>query len=56
MQNDGLVVVGQGKSDEIPSLILNLGFALKIYLNDATHNEIYKSDKQLWMLILRVIF
>ena len=32
MQNDDLMVVGQGKSDEIPSLILQCGFALNVYL------------------------
>ena len=36
-----LVVVGQGKSDEIPPLILWMGFALKIYLDDAPHNVFY---------------
>ena len=43
MQMKKLVVVGQGKSDEIPPLILWVGFALKIYLNDAPHNDIIKA-------------
>ena len=45
-----LLFLGQGKSDEIPSLILLLGFAFKIYSNECNKQQDYKNYKQLWIL------
>jgi hypothetical protein len=55
MQNDGLIVVGQGKSDEIPSLILQVVLPLRFIKNDATHNEIFKAINNYGCFKLRVL-